>query len=403
MRVLHIHTTWARGGAALSMRDIHEGLGERPGIESRALVGEDRSDERREDVTALLGHRRWLANVALARLTGLEGIVYPVSRESTFREAVEWADVVNLHNLHGYYLPLELLHLLALKPVVWTIRDYWAIAGSCTYPGDCNRWRDGCGHCPDIARYPRSMLFDLSRSMMTYKRHLVRQLRDLTLVTISRNVRQVLLTSHLQGLPIEVIYNGIDIPAPRPAPPDGDRHVLYCLNVLGNKIKGGREFVEVMLRVKARSRTVFHLFGVSLPGSVRDELLRAGVRLHEHGYLQLAELYPLYARCDLFVTTSYDETFGRTTIEAFGSGTDVMAWDVPIMKEIAGAAGHFVAAGDVAALAARIDAFFDEDQRRPRQALLARAGRFSKERMLDAYEELYRRKLSGSCESPRGS
>ena len=62
-------------------------------------------------------------------------------------------DLIHLHNLHGYYLNLEVLfNYLAEsnKPVVWTLHDCWTFTGHCShfdYIG-CNKWMTKCGHCP---------------------------------------------------------------------------------------------------------------------------------------------------------------------------------------------------------------------------------------------------------------
>ena len=45
-------------------------------------------------------------------------------------------DAVHLHNLHGYYLNLEVLcgALRDLKvPVIWTLHDCWALTGHCSH------------------------------------------------------------------------------------------------------------------------------------------------------------------------------------------------------------------------------------------------------------------------------
>ena len=35
-------------------------------------------------------------------------------------------------------------------PVVWTLHDAWPFTGGCHYPGECNRFRSGCGTCPQL-------------------------------------------------------------------------------------------------------------------------------------------------------------------------------------------------------------------------------------------------------------
>ena len=76
-------------------------------------------------------------------------------------------DLVHLHTLHGYYLHLpELMDYLAGAniPVVWTLYDSWPYTGHCAAYGmaRCERFRAGCGSCPNKGEYPDSLVLDRS-------------------------------------------------------------------------------------------------------------------------------------------------------------------------------------------------------------------------------------------------
>jgi putative colanic acid biosynthesis glycosyltransferase len=71
-------------------------------------------------------------------------------------------DVIHLHNLHGYYININILfHYLKLsgKPVVWTLHDCWSFTGHCTHFSyvQCYKWKAGCYKCPQKGSYPTSM------------------------------------------------------------------------------------------------------------------------------------------------------------------------------------------------------------------------------------------------------
>ncbi|MCD7711113.1 MAG: glycosyltransferase, partial [Porphyromonadaceae bacterium] len=58
-------------------------------------------------------------------------------------------DIVHLHNIHGYYLNIEVLFRHLAKsgiPVVWTLHDCWAMTGHCALYDfiKCDRWQAGC-------------------------------------------------------------------------------------------------------------------------------------------------------------------------------------------------------------------------------------------------------------------
>ncbi|MDZ4177704.1 MAG: glycosyltransferase, partial [Coriobacteriia bacterium] len=64
------------------------------------------------------------------------------------------ADVLHLHNLHGGYFDIRVLpELTAATPTVLTLHDTWLLTGHCAQPFECERWRTGCGACPDLDRY----------------------------------------------------------------------------------------------------------------------------------------------------------------------------------------------------------------------------------------------------------
>ena len=39
-------------------------------------------------------------------------------------------------------------------PVALTLHDEWLLTGHCAYTLGCERWRIGCGRCPDLTIYP---------------------------------------------------------------------------------------------------------------------------------------------------------------------------------------------------------------------------------------------------------
>lgn len=83
--------------------------------------------------------------------------------------------IVHLHNLHGYYVNVEILFdWLARhrRQVRWTLHDCWAFTGHCAhflYIG-CDRWRNGCHDCPQKHDYPASYILDSSARNYERKR-----------------------------------------------------------------------------------------------------------------------------------------------------------------------------------------------------------------------------------------
>lgn len=64
-------------------------------------------------------------------------------------------DIIHLHNLHGGYFDLRALPTISEKvPTIITLHDMWLLTGHCAHSMSCDRWRTGCGQCPDLEIYP---------------------------------------------------------------------------------------------------------------------------------------------------------------------------------------------------------------------------------------------------------
>ena len=76
-------------------------------------------------------------------------------------------DIIHLHNIHGYYLNIEVLFDYLKnygKPIVWTLHDCWAFTGHCAHFSavGCEKWKIHCSSCPQKGTYPASLLLDKS-------------------------------------------------------------------------------------------------------------------------------------------------------------------------------------------------------------------------------------------------
>lgn len=101
--------------------------------------------------------------------------------------------------------------------------------------------------------------------------------------------------------------------------------------------------IEAFIRI-ARDDPKRHLViagsvdGAYAPIVVPDEM---SARIHFLGHVADDELRWLYENCDLFVCPSLDEGYGLPLIEANILGTQVIASDIPVFRELAIAAAYF--------------------------------------------------------------
>lgn len=163
-------------------------------------------------------------NHRIAMYTGLLGCVSVFSTIRLIKKIKEFnPDIIHLHNLHGDFINLPILFYYIKRSnakIVWTLHDCWAFTGRCPYfqITGCEQWKTGCTHClfPRKA-YPESYL-DTSKMMWRLKRRMFTGIPNLTLVTPSRWLAELVAVSFLKEYQIKVIYNGIDLSVFKPTP-----------------------------------------------------------------------------------------------------------------------------------------------------------------------------------------
>lgn len=251
-------------------------------------------------------------------------------------------DLIVLHHIHGYFLNMKILfEYLKLKdiPVVWVFHDFWSITGHCAHFTDinCEKWKNHCQKCPKLSSYPKSILFDSSKSNFFIKKELFTSLPKLNIVTVSNWVKGIIEKSFLKEFPIHTIHNGIDLNAfkPNPSYPDclipyniSDKKIILGVATAWNKSKGLNQFFELANLLPSNYRVV-------LVGLKNSQILKLpqniiGLRKTEN----INELVKLYTIANIHVSLSIEETFGLTIIESMACGTPVISYSVGALPEL---------------------------------------------------------------------
>ena len=153
--------------------DLAEML-EKQGHEVKIAYGRESVPEKYQKYAVRIG-----SNLDV-KLHGLKARLFDASgfgSKHATKRFVEWVkvydpDVIHLHNLHGYYLHLGIFfdYLKTCgKKIVWTLHDCWAFTGHCAYftLAKCEKWKTGCGHCPQKDSYPKSFSDHAKRNFET--------------------------------------------------------------------------------------------------------------------------------------------------------------------------------------------------------------------------------------------
>jgi glycosyltransferase involved in cell wall biosynthesis len=204
------------------------------------------------------------------------------------------------------------------------------------------------------------------------------------------------------GVPVQQIYNGIDLPAPLPI--HNRSRVLYVGRL--EYVKG----VEILLhamRVVVRQLPAVQLAIVG-DGAARPRL-EAFVKHHHlgdhvtfHGWLESAAVDDHYAQTTVVVIPSiWPENLPTVCIEALATGRPVIGTDSGGMPELIqdGVTGHIVATGDAKALAnAIVNVLTDFDLATTPQACAASMESFRIGTFIKNLERIYQRVVDTTLE-----
>lgn len=307
-------------------------------------------------------------------------------------------DIIHLHNIHGYYINIEILFKYLRKtniPVVWTFHDCWPITGHCahfTFVG-CKKWKTQCSNCPQKENYPSSWLVDRSEKNFHLKKELFTSLSNLTLVPVSKWLSGILKESYLQHYPMNVIHNGINTEVFKPSEDNvfrikyrlENKFILLGVATSWGSKKGLHDFIELGKLLKTDYQIVLVGLTKKQIEQLPDNIL--GIERTE----SVKELAEIYSESDVFVNPTYEDSFPTTNLESLACGTPVITYKTGGSPEaIDELTGIVVEQGNIAKLIDAIDKVKDKGKQSYSDACVNRAHRlYKKEDRYQEYIDLY--------------
>lgn len=259
-------------------------------------------------------------------------------------------NVIGLHNIHGYYLNVEILFKYIKDkniPVLWTFHDCWPFTGHCTYNTDC----DNCKKCQK--KYPISIFLNQSNRNYNDKNLIFNQVKKLQIVTPSLWLKNLVYRSFLK-YPLKCVNNGINLNQFKPS----ENHLklkekLHLRNkkiILGvastwDKRKGLADFMKLAIVIDANYQII--LIGLTSKQMKNLPKNIMGVKRTEN----IAELANYYSMADVYVNPTTKDNFPTTNIEALACGTPVITYNTGGSPEtIDIETGKIIEKGDVKGL-----------------------------------------------------
>lgn len=339
----HINTVANGSTGGIMMKEHRELLA--VGEESYAFWGRGREAENPNEIKFASDSEVKL-DVIQTRLDGKAGFHSKVATKRLLTRLDEIKpDVVHLHNLHGYYVNVELLfEWLANHDcnVEWTLHDCWPFTGHCAYFTyvKCAQWQSHCAygdHCSQLHAYPKTFSkascawnFDAKKRVF----NLVPAER-MKLITPSQWLADLVGESFLKGYSVEVRHNTIDTSVFKPTPSDfrkrygiGSRFMILGVASPWTERKGLGDFIRLADELDSEKYAIV-LVGLSekqikqLPANV------VGIQRTE----SREQLAAIYTAANVFFNPTTEDNYPTVNLEAEACGTPVVTYDTGGCRE----------------------------------------------------------------------
>lgn len=396
MKILQINSYYKYGSTGNIVFDITKNL-KTTNIEAYVAAGNVKCST--DQVYIIKTKFGWLLSVLMSRILGKPGFY---DRYST-KKLIKWIkeiqpDIIHLHNIHGFYLNVELLFGYLKSSgikTIWTLHDCWPLTGHCAhyeYVG-CNKWKTGCHDCEQLKIYPISYV-DRSRNNYMNKKRIFSSLpsNQLTLVAPSSWLKNQIKSSYLNKYKTEVINNGIDLSVFYPR--NSDFKKKY--NLVGKKI-----LLSVVFGYNIR-KGLDHLNDLIHYLNDDYKIIVVGIQKKDKKYFNenilvlertsnQEELAELYSCADVFLNLTLEDTFPTVNLEALACGTPVITYKTGGSPECIDAmTGMVVPKGDIFSLYDAIIKVTSYGKKKYSKFCVDRANQFfNKSLMVNNYISLY--------------
>ncbi len=315
-------------------------------------------------------------------------------------------DILHCHNLHGGFFDLRALPWLSHNvPVILNLRDCWLLSGHCAHSFDCEKWKTGCGECPDLSIYP-SIGRDATAFNWRRKKQIFAQCRFYITAPSAWVLKRVDQSILARSTALKrVIPNSVDVSIFKPTSdmllirkkidlPLDARIVMCAANAIKQNTFKDLRTMKTAIGIAAERMKQGRLIFLGVGQRAEEERIgNATIRFIP--YVKDPKLLAQYYQAsDIYIHAALGETFSNTILEARACGTPVVATHTGGLPEqiMHGITGLLVAQGDAIAMADYILKLLENDSLRIR---IGKAGakdareRFSIERQVNQFMEWY--------------
>jgi putative colanic acid biosynthesis glycosyltransferase len=399
MRIVQINVVYNEGSTGKIVHDLHSSMIDN-GNESYVLYGRGKKVHGDPLVLKIASEAESKLQALYSRITGwsYSGAWFSTKRMIKAIKKIS-PDIVHLHILNGNFVNIYTL-LKFLKEneyhTVLTLHAELMYTGKCGHAYDCERWRSGCGECPQKYDPPISWFFDRTAFEWGIKKNIYSDFSKLSIVAVSPWLKERARQSpFFTDKEIFIIGNGIntvDTFHPVDATPlrkklglTDETILLYVTPWFKDKKKGASHLVELAEKVIITKNFKIVLIGytgkeVDLPSNVIPISKISDQR-------QLAQYYSL---ANLTLLLSKKETFSMVCVESLSCGTPVVGFKAGAPEQISlKKYSEFIEYGDLFALQDSINRWIDKKKLLGSSISDEASLTYSKDKMYNNYYNLY--------------
>ncbi|MCD8291870.1 MAG: glycosyltransferase, partial [Prevotella sp.] len=359
MRILQINTTYKNGGSTGRIAYDLKNTIENNGMEAYVAFGFEYVKTNDDNTFKLecIPELKW--NILKTRIFARHGFynINSTKRLLNYIDRIK-PDIIHLHNIHNHYVNVEMLFDYIKKhniPVVWTLHDCWSFTGWCAYfdYANCDRWKTLCHDCPCNHDYPFTWFFDRSSENYEKKKTVFNGVKNLTIVTPSEWLSNLVKQSYLKNYPVKVINNGVDISVFKPL----ESKIKEELNISGKKMilamgmtLNKRKGIEYLMKLRKELNDDERLVLVGVKASDKSKIETDKCICMERTS-NIQRLVELYSAADVFINPTLEDNFPTTNIEALSCGTPVVTFNTGgSVESVDESTGHIVEKGNLKSL-----------------------------------------------------
>ncbi len=339
MKILMINTFEESGGASLACKRLIEAIrsvSKEEEIEVNLLVLHQ--SENKKSVQTGNAYNLYLEKLFFLFVEKNSSIRFAFSTacfgtDISTHPLVLNSDIIHLHWINAGFLNLNSLEkLLSLdKKIYWTFHDMWPFTGGCHQSGECENYVNKCGNCNQFLRFDSDNDFS---NKIWQRKNSIKGLKNIRVLSISAWMTERIKKSSLFSMNrLHQLPNALnsDIFKKTLYKQEGiineDRRIkiLFIGAVIDNYFKGFGLFLDFLNQLKNRNENI----EVILIGSIKNKnLIKIPFPTLCHGVINDEnKMVEIYNSSDIFLSTSPNESFSYTVLEAAFCETPVLAFN----------------------------------------------------------------------------